>query len=109
MQHVAIAKTNHSEPLLSEPFGPCLIVSLLLDVCVAVDLYNKMAGRTAEIDHKWADRHLPAELEPGELPIAQVCPEPALERGLLAAQFPGMGKGAWVDSVGLLCHVVVLQ
>ena len=85
MQDVAIAEADHPVALLAQPSGARPIILLLLGVPVAVDLHHKVAGWAAEIYHKWADWHLPPELESTKLPVTEVCPKTALERGLLTA------------------------
>jgi hypothetical protein len=46
-----------------------------------IELDDQVALETGEIDDKWTDRHLPAELGAPDLPVAETEPEQTLGVG----------------------------
>jgi hypothetical protein len=54
----------------------------------AVDLHDEPLLAAGEIGDIWPDRHLPHELEPAELAVANDPPQPLLGRGQVPAKFP---------------------
>jgi hypothetical protein len=74
LKDLPIGEANHAVAFRVQPGRALLIVFLLVRVGIAIDLHYKSTGGTVEVYDEGADGMLAAELEAGELPVAQAGP-----------------------------------
>jgi len=81
LEYLIVPKTEHPEPLGSQPLGPLFVFLDPKHVLAAVQLDDYLALEANEVDDESPDGSLPAEFEAAKLLSAQPRPEPPLGIG----------------------------
>jgi hypothetical protein len=86
VQHGAIREPHHAVSGRGQDrFTLCIVVPLRR-MDRAIELDREATFGAAEVDHKWANRMLPAELQPIQATTAQFFPQEVLSRRLASPQ-----------------------
>ena len=72
-------------------------VALRLRMLAAVDLGDQLGLEADEVEDAAVERHLPLELQPFELLVAESLPEHVLGLGRVGAHRAGEGAVGWWD------------
>ena len=86
LQNLVVPKPQNEIAAVFQILGPARILLPLFNMLTTVKLDDQLYARTAEVDDKSIERHLPAKFQTGKAVAAQLEPQISFSVGLLLAQ-----------------------
>jgi hypothetical protein len=85
-QHLVVPKPENEVAAIFEILSPARVLLSLSDVLTTIELNDQLDARTAEIDDKTIECHLPPKFQTNKAITAQPEPQVSFSVGLLLAQ-----------------------